>query len=123
MRYLSSQLKKAERQEAMARDKVEKEWAKCFSKRIQEGTFLKQPKAVTLVATHKCKKTLKTKNIKSADEEDVDNAIPEGFHLQEESPHCLNMECSEDYQAYLRQIILEFEKLLKTGGTDMRTVK
>ena len=72
-----------------------------------------------LVATSKQKKTLKTENIKSADEEDEDDAIPERFHLQEESPHCLNMGCSEDYQAYLCQIVLEFEKLLKTGGTDM----
>ena len=40
-------------------------------------------------------------NVKSADEEDEEDVIPEGFHLQEGSPHCLNMECSEDYQAYL----------------------
>ena len=30
------------------------------------------------------------------------------------------MERSEDYQAYLRQIVLEFEHLLKAGGKDMR---
>ena len=54
--------------------------------------------------------------IKSADEEDE----PEGFHLQAESPHCLNVQRSEDYQAYLRQVVLEFECLLKTGGKDMR---
>ena len=46
--------------------------------------------------------------------------IPEGFHLQEESPHCLNMQRSEDYQAYLRQVVIEFERLLKTSGRDMR---
>ena len=55
---------------------------------------------VTLVAKGKRKKTLKMENIKSADEEDEDDPIPEGFHLQEESPHCLNMGRSEEYQAY-----------------------
>ena len=65
---------------------------------------------------------MKTENIKSADEEDEEDTIPEGFHLQEESPHCLNMGRSEDYQAYLRQLVLEFEQLLKAGGTDMRDV-
>ena len=63
---------------------------------------------------------MKTENIKSADEEDEEDTILEGFHLQEKSPHCLNMGHSEDYQAYLRQLILEFELLLKAGGTDMR---
>ena len=119
-RELVDQLKKAERQEALSRDKEEKEQAKQFSKRIQGGTFLKQMKAVMLVATHKRKKTLKTENIKSADEEDEQDTIPEGFHLQVESPHCLNMEHAEDYQAYLRQVVLEFEQLLKAGGTDMK---
>ena len=58
--------------------------------------------------------------IKSADEEDEADTIPEGFHLQEESPHCINMQRAEDYQAYLRQPVLEFEWLLKSGVTDMR---
>ena len=56
----------------------------------------------------------------SADEQDEEDEIPEGFHLQEESPHCLNMQRAEDFQAYLRQSVLEFEKMLKAGGTDMR---
>ena len=59
-------------------------------------------------------------SIKSADEEDEADTIPEGFHLQEESPHCINMQRVEDYQAYLRQLVLEFEWLLKGGVTDMR---
>ena len=67
----------------------------------------------------KCK-TLKTEQIKSADEQDEEDEIPEGFHLQEERPHCVNMKRSEDYQAYLRQLVLEFERMLKVGGTDMR---
>ena len=63
---------------------------------------------------------LKTEPIKSADEQDEEDEIPEGFYLQEESPHCLNMQRVEDFQAYLRQLVLEFEKMLKAGGTDMR---
>ena len=59
-------------------------------------------------------------SIKSADEEDEANTIPEGFHLQEESPHCINMQRAEDYQVYLRQLVLDFEWLLKSGATDMR---
>ena len=63
---------------------------------------------------------LKTEPIKSTDEQDEEDEIPEGFHLQEESPHCLNMQRAEDFQAYLRQLVLEFEKMLKAGGMDMR---
>ena len=54
------------------------------------------------------------------DEQDEEDKIAEGFHLQEESPHCLDMQRVEDFQAYLRQVFLEFEKILKAGGTDMR---
>ena len=46
--------------------------------------------------------------------------IPQGFHLQEESPHSLNMQRAEDFQAYLRQLVLEFERMLKAGGIDMK---
>ena len=68
----------------------------------------------------KKRKSLKTEQILSADEQDVENKILEGFHLQEESPHCLNMQRVEDFQAYLRQLVLEFKRMLKAGGTDMR---
>ena len=91
-----------------------------FSKRIQSGVFLKQPKAVSLVETKKKRKSLKTETILSAEEEDEEDEIPEGFHLQEESPHCLNMQQAEDFQAYLRQLVLEFERMLKAGATDMK---
>ena len=81
-RELQSQLQKAERAAALARDKEEREKAKRFSERIQKGTFMKQRKAVTLVAAKKKKrKSLKTETIKSADEEDEQDTIPEGFHL------------------------------------------
>ena len=119
-RELESKLRKTERAAEKARDQQEKEKAQQFSKCIQSGVFLKQPQAVSLVQTKRKRKTLKTELIKSADEEDEEDEIPEGFHLQEESPHCLNMQRAEDFQAYLQQLVLEFEKMLKAGGTDMR---
>ena len=88
---LSSQLKKVERAEAQARDKEEGDKAKRYSTRISEGRYLKQPKAVTLVQTKKRKKSMKMENIRNADEEDEPDDIPEGFHLHEQSLHCINM--------------------------------
>ena len=82
--------------------------------------FLKQPKAISFVQVKKKRKSLKTERILSADEEDEEDEIPKGFHLQEESPHCLNMQRAEDFQAYLQQLVLEFERMLKAGGIDMR---
>ena len=111
---LQSQLQKAECAAALALDKEEREKAARFSRRMQTGAFMKQPKAVTLVPNKKKRKSLKTETIKSVDKEDKEDLIPEGIHLQVESPHCLNMECSEDYQAYFQQIVL------KAGGKDMQ---
>ena len=71
-------------------------------------------------SSEKEKKSLKTEKILSADEEDEEDEIPEGFHLQEKSSHCLNMQRAEDFQAYLQQLVLEFEKMLKAGGIDMK---
>ena len=62
---------------------------------------------------------MKMGDIASAEEEDDPDDIPEGFHLQEESPHCINMKRADDYQAYLRQIILEFGRLIKSGATNI----
>ena len=90
-RELSSQLKKAMRAEALAHDKEEWDKAKRYSTRIAEGRYLKQPKAVTLVQTKKRKKLMKMETIKSADEEDEPDDIPEAFHLHEQSLHCINM--------------------------------
>ena len=115
---LSSQLKKAERAEAQAREKDQKDKAKRYSQRITSGKFLKKAKAVTLVEMKK-RKSMKMGDIASADEEDDPDDIPEGFHLQEESPHCINMKRADDYQAYLRQIVLEFERLIKSGATNI----
>ena len=44
---LTSQLKKAERAEAQALEKDQKDKAKCYSQRITSRKFLKKPKAVT----------------------------------------------------------------------------
>ena len=115
---LTSQLKKAERAEAQAQEKEQKDKAKRYSQRITSGKFLKKPRAVTLVETKK-RKSMKMGDIASAEEEDDPDDIPEGFHLQEESPHCINMTRAEDYQAYLRQIVLEFERLIKSGATNI----
>ena len=112
-------MKKAERAETQAREKDQKDKAKHYSQRITSGRFLKQAKAVTLVETKKRKKSMKMGNIASAEEEDNPDDIPEGFHLQEESPHCINMKRADDYQAYLRQIVLEFERLIKSGATNI----
>ena len=100
-RELESELRKTKRAAEKARDKEEQEKATRFSKRIQSGVFLKQPKAVSLVQMKKKRKSLKTEWILSADEQDEEDKIPKGFHLQEESPHCLNMQRAEDFQAYL----------------------
>ena len=116
---LTSQLKKAEQAEAQVQEKDQKDKAKHYSQRITSGKFLKKPKAVTLVETKKRKKSMKMGDIASAEEEDDPDDIPEGFHLQEESPHCINMTRAEDYQAYLRQIVLEFERLIKSGATNI----
>ena len=116
---LTSQLRKAERAEAQAQEKDQKDKAKRYSQRITSRKFLKKPKAVMLVETKKRKKSMKMGDIASAEEEDRPDDIPEGFHLQEESPHCINMTRAEDYQAYLRQIVLEFEWLIKSGTTNI----
>ena len=63
---------------------------------------------------------MKMGDIASTEEDDDPDDIPEGFHLQEQSPHCINMMRADDYQAYLRQIVIEFERLIKTGTTDIR---
>ena len=116
---LTSQLKKAERAEAQAQEKDQKDRAKRYSQWITSGQFLKQAKAVMLVETKKQKKSMKMGDIASAEEEDDPDDIPDGFHLQEESPHCINMKRADDYQAYLRQIVLEFERLIKSGATNI----
>ena len=67
---MKGQLQKAEKAAVAQHDKAQREQAARFCKHIQSGVFLKQPKAVTLIATKKKRKTLKTETIRSADEED-----------------------------------------------------
>ena len=119
-REVESELRKTEKAVEKARDREERAKATRFSKRIQSRVFLKQPKAVSLVEAKKKRKSLKTEAILNVEEMDEEDEIPEGFHLQEESPHCLNMQQVEDFQAYLRQLVLEFERMLKAGGIDMK---
>ena len=90
-RELQSELRKMEKAVEKARYREERDKAKRFSERIQSGVFLKQPKAISLIQVKKKRKSLKTERIRGADEEDEEDEIPEGFHLQEEIPHCLNM--------------------------------
>ena len=52
-RELTSQLKKAERAEAQAREKEQKDKAKRYSQGIMSGKFLKRPKAATLIESKK----------------------------------------------------------------------
>ena len=94
--------------EAQACEKDQRDKAKRYSQRITGGCFLKQPKAVTLVEAKKRKKSMKMGDIVGAEEEDDPDDILEGFHLQEQSPHCINMIRADDYQAYLRQIVIKF---------------
>ena len=82
---MTSQLKKAERAEAQALEKDQKDKAKRYSQRITSGKFLKKPRAVMLVETKK-RKSMKMGDIASAEEEDDPDDIPEGFHLQEGKP-------------------------------------
>ena len=70
--------------------------------------------------TKKRKKSMKMGDIASADKEDEPDDIPEGFHLQEQSLHCINMKRAENFQAYLWQIVIDFECLIKSGATDIR---
>ena len=84
-----SQLKKAEKAEAQACDKDQWNKAKHYSKRITEGRYLKQPKVLMLVETKKRKESMKMGDIASTEEDDEPDELPEGFHLQEQSPHCI----------------------------------
>ena len=63
---LISQLKKAERAEAQAQEKEQKNKAKRYSQRIMSGKFLKKPKAVTLVETKRRKRAMTMGDIASA---------------------------------------------------------
>ena len=72
-RELQSELRKTERAVEKARDKEEREKARRFSKRIQSGVFLKQLQVVSLVQTKRKRKSPKTEQILSTDEQDEED--------------------------------------------------
>ena len=55
--------------------------------------------------------------IQSPDEEEdqEDEPLPDGFHLLEESIHCVNIRESDGFKTYLNQICTEFVKMVKQG--------
>ena len=75
---MQSESRKTERAAEKARDQDAKEKAPLFIKCIQSGVFLKQPQPVSLVQTRRKRKSLKTEPIKSTDEQDEEDEIPEG---------------------------------------------
>ena len=52
---------------------------------------------------------------KEEDEGDEEEPLPEGFHLLEESVHCINISKSEEFKAYLNEICTEFIKMVWQG--------
>ena len=66
--------------------------------------------AVSVIDSKKKKKIKKlpVADIQSPDEEDEDELLPEGFHLLEESVHCMNIRESDGFRAYLNQICSDF---------------
>ena len=49
------------------------------------------------------------------DEEEDEEPLPEGFHLLEESVHCINIKKLEGFKAYLNEICTEFIKMVQQG--------
>ena len=63
---------------------------------------------------------MKMGDIASAEEEDDPDDIPEGFHLQEESPHCINMKRAEQLPGLPEgRLYWNFERLIKGGATNI----
>ena len=73
--------------------------------------------AVSVLDTKKKKKLKKlpVADIQSPDEEEGEEPLPEGFHLLEESVHCMNIRESEGFKAYLNEICTEFIKMVRQG--------
>ena len=59
--------------------------------------------------------------IQTPDEEDDDDddeeagPVPEGFHLLEESVHCLNIGKSDEFKAYCHQIYTDLIQMVRQG--------
>ena len=75
--------------------------------------------AVSVMDTKKKKKLKKllVVDIQSPEEDNDEDEepLPEGFHLLEESIHCINIRKSEEFRAYLNEICTEFVKMVKQG--------
>ena len=75
--------------------------------------------AVSVIDTKKKKKMKKLPiaDIQSLEEDkgDDEEPLPEGFHLLEESVHCINIRKSEEFKAYLNEICTEFIKMVQQG--------
>ena len=93
---------------------------KKFSKELNQGKW--KPKTVVSVLDSKKKKNIKklpTEVIQSPDEEaedeEEDVPLPEGFHLLEESVHCMNMTLSDDFRDYVQQICTDLIQMVRQG--------
>ena len=53
--------------------------------------------------------------IPEEDEGDEEEPLPEGFHLLQESVHCINIRKSKEFKAYLNKISTEFIKMVWQG--------
>ena len=88
------------------------------SKDLNKGLW-KTKTAVSVMDKKKKKKLKKlpVADIQSPEEDDDDDEelLPEGFHLLEESIHCINIRKSEEFRAYLNEICTEFVKMVKQG--------
>ena len=105
----------------MEEQKKEREKAETFSKEMNEGKW--KPKTAISVIDEKKKKRIKTlrmEMIQSPDEEDDDDdegagPVPEGFHLLDESVHCLNIGKSDEFKAYCHQICTYLIQMVRQG--------
>ena len=122
-REMESQLAKQAWLKKQEDQKKQREKARKFSKEMNKGEW-KPKTAVTVLDTKKKKKLKKllTDVVQSPDEEEGeadDEPLPEGFRLQADSVHCLNICKAEHFQAYLQQICGEFVNMVKIGrGVD-----
>ena len=111
---------KREQQKKAKELKKQREKAKTFSAAMNKGLW--KPK--TAVSVHDMKKKKKLKKLLVADiqsldeeneEDEQEEPLPEGFHLLEESVHCMNIRESDEFKAYLNEICTEFVKMVRQG--------
>ena len=117
-RQMESDLAKKARLKKAEQQKKQKEKAKMFSKEMNKGGW--KPKTVVTALHSKKKKRLKklpTDVIQSPDEEDMEDeeSLLEGFCLQADSIHCINIQKLDEFQAYLHQICADFIQMVKQG--------